>query len=272
VLKIKYLLKSLISHLLVYESYGKWRFKDAVNIGYEDGVKSKTIRDIFRNVYGDDWPEEADPSSFVTITDLKCFARYLTIGHGQTLVDLGCGRGGPGMWVAREIGANLIGIDISSVAIEHATQRVSDFSLNNRASFYVADFCDTDLGDASCDGVMSVDSLNFALDETAAIKEVSRILLPGARFIFTAWELDNPFTLKEYRSVLRDKGFSIDVYNETPDWERRQRAVYERVLTLKEILISEMGKGPAKYLIREAQRALPRINRWRRILVVARKC
>lgn len=271
-LKIKHLFKSLFSHILVYESYGKWQFKDAANVGYEGAAKSQTIRHIFRDVYGGDWPEEADPNSFVTLTDLTCFARYLAIGHGQTLIDLGCGRGGPGLWVSPETGANLIGIDISSVAVEHAAQRVSDFGLNNRASFHVADFCATGLADASCDGAMSVDSLNFILDETAAVKEVARILRPGAQFVFTAWEIDNPLMVKEYRSVLRDAGFAVDVYNETPDWERRQRAVYEKILAVKDTLIREMGRASTKPWIREAQRTLPRFGRLRRILVVARKC
>ena len=49
-LKIKYLLKSLIMHLVVYASHGKWGFGDAANVGYEGAVKSQTIRDV----YGDD--------------------------------------------------------------------------------------------------------------------------------------------------------------------------------------------------------------------------
>ncbi|NVM46593.1 MAG: hypothetical protein HWN79_16930, partial [Candidatus Lokiarchaeota archaeon] len=32
--------------------------------------RSESYRDIFREVYGDDYPEDANPDSFVTITDL----------------------------------------------------------------------------------------------------------------------------------------------------------------------------------------------------------
>ncbi len=70
------------------------------------GERSQSLRDIFRKVYGDDYPEEANHDSFVTTTTLQNFVRYLNVGPGLTFVDLGCGRGGPGMWIARETGAN----------------------------------------------------------------------------------------------------------------------------------------------------------------------
>ncbi|WP_354531947.1 class I SAM-dependent methyltransferase [Nakamurella sp. UYEF19] len=37
------------------------------------------------------------------------------------LIDLGCGMGGPGQWIARESGAHLVGIDLSQAAVEAAT-------------------------------------------------------------------------------------------------------------------------------------------------------
>ena len=40
---------------------------------------------------------------------------------GMRVVDLGCGKGGPGLWVARELGVRLMGIDIVAEAIEQVT-------------------------------------------------------------------------------------------------------------------------------------------------------
>jgi len=80
--------------------------------------RSESYRDIFRKVYGDDYPEEINPDSFVTITDLRTIAKKLNIGSEKSFIDLGCGRGGPGLWIARETGANYIGIDFSENAIE----------------------------------------------------------------------------------------------------------------------------------------------------------
>jgi hypothetical protein len=45
--------------------------------------------------------EEDNPNNSVTLTDSRCVALALRVGSGQTFVDVGGGRGGPGLWVAR---------------------------------------------------------------------------------------------------------------------------------------------------------------------------
>ena len=88
--------------------------KKASDIAYKV-KRSESYRDIFRKVYGDDYHEELGGDSFVTITDLQNIARYLNVAPGDTFVDLGCGRGGPGLWITRETGANYVGIDLSEI-------------------------------------------------------------------------------------------------------------------------------------------------------------
>jgi hypothetical protein len=82
--------------------------------------RSPTFRRIGREVYDDAFPEEADPFSAVTLTDLRRIARELEVGPVQTCGDLACAAGDPGLWVARETGAALVGVDLSAVAIGQA--------------------------------------------------------------------------------------------------------------------------------------------------------
>ena len=37
---------------------------------------------------------------------------WLDMSPGSLLVDLACGRGGPGLWLARQIGAALVGVEL----------------------------------------------------------------------------------------------------------------------------------------------------------------
>jgi 2-polyprenyl-3-methyl-5-hydroxy-6-metoxy-1,4-benzoquinol methylase len=78
---------------------------------------------ISRAVLGDEYPEGLDSYSFLTRTDLGRFVEEVKVGPGDTLVDLGCGRGGPGLWVASRTGARLVGIDIAHTAVEAARRR-----------------------------------------------------------------------------------------------------------------------------------------------------
>src|SRR5215471_17562985 len=74
-------------------------------------AESETLSAIWRDVYREDYPRDATPFSFVTIPELRWLAGALNVDKGRSLVDLACGRGGPGLWVAKETGAALVGID-----------------------------------------------------------------------------------------------------------------------------------------------------------------
>src|SRR5215208_4359870 len=112
---------------------------DAYSTKYAAHIESPTRQRIRREVYGEDYPVEADPRSYVTLTELRAIARDLRVGPGQTFIDLGCGQGGPGLWVARETGAALMGVDLSSVGIARAAERAQEFGVADRARFQVAD-------------------------------------------------------------------------------------------------------------------------------------
>jgi SAM-dependent methyltransferase len=88
-----------------------------------------------------DLPPEVEPFSFVSAALLRHVAQALDLTPRQTLVDLGCGRGGPGLWLAREANVSLVGVDFSAVAIDQAIRRAALFGLADRARFVVsADF------------------------------------------------------------------------------------------------------------------------------------
>ncbi len=241
-------------------------------------ARSETRRSNRRAVYGADFPEEVDPNSYVTLTELRRMAQALAVGPGHTFIDLGCGRGGPGLWVARETGASLIGLDPIAVALEQAADRARAFGVADRARFQVGDVQATGLEPASLDGAMSVDALIFVDDKPAAFAEVARILQPGARLTFTIWESDRPrlagnttAQLADYRPLLADSGFSIEAYDEPPLWREQMRAVYERDVAEGDKLLAEMGHAVGKRMIDQATEGLENLNDRRRIFAVARR-
>jgi cyclopropane fatty-acyl-phospholipid synthase-like methyltransferase len=111
-----------------------------------------------------DLPVEVESFSFVSAGLLGHVARALGLSPGETLVDLGCGRGGPGLWLARLADAFLVGVDFSAVAVGQASRRAASFGLEGRARFLVGDLAGTGLADAVADAVVSVDALHFAGD------------------------------------------------------------------------------------------------------------
>jgi SAM-dependent methyltransferase len=110
-----------------------------------------------------DLPLEIEPYSFVSVGLLGHVADALALSPETTLVDLGCGRGGPGLWLARSRGARLIGVDFSAVAVRQATDRAALFGLAERARFVVGDLAATGLADGAADAVVAIDALHLPL-------------------------------------------------------------------------------------------------------------
>jgi ubiquinone/menaquinone biosynthesis C-methylase UbiE len=229
-----------------------WR---QVLAGYE---RSASLRRIRREVYGDDYADEADPSSpGLTLTELRRIARELRVGPGATIVDLGCGRGGPGLWLARETGAALVGIDIVSLAVDLATARAREFGLQERARFQLGDMAATGLPDAAFDGAISVVALLMVSDKAAAVREAARILRSGARFVFTTLEgtgltRAGVAEVSDHRPLLEAAGFTVEVYEEIPEWRGRIREVMERIRASEAALTQELGEEAAQGWMRMA--------------------
>src|SRR6266542_3895470 len=96
-------------------------------------ARSELIWRLAAQAYGADYPEEVQALGMTTWWTLGRCVSALRVGPGRLLVDLACGRGGPGLWLSRATGADLIGVDWSPVAVEAATNRAAAFVPPGRA-------------------------------------------------------------------------------------------------------------------------------------------
>ena len=101
--------------------------------------------DLWQRAMGNDYPEDVDPSSSCTRSLLAHILEMLALRPGDLLVDLGCGRGGPGLWLARATKARLVGLDFSPKGIALAIRTAERFALTTPSQFRVASFDATGL-------------------------------------------------------------------------------------------------------------------------------
>lgn len=230
---------------------------------------------VWRDVYGDEYPVGLDPYSYVSTSELRQFAAEVQVGEGDTLVDIGCGQGGPGLWVAAETNASLIGIDISEVALEGARERARRSGRGN-VEFRSGSFEATTLDDGSVDAAMSVDAFLFAPDKKAAAVEIFRILRPGGRLVMTTWDYhrqpdDRPPQLADHRPLLRDAGFNVLSYEDTVRWRERQDAVADGLLASAQECADASGVAVDKVRARlHAMRAMS-ASMIRRVMIVCER-
>jgi len=262
------------------------RERDPVEAGYdavyESMLASPTLRRLWReHAAGLDFPDEFAHISFVTLPQLERIARELRVDASDTFVDVGCGLGGPALWVARETGAKLVGVDLSPVAVANATLRASALGLGAKARFVTGTFAEMGLDSSSADAMMSEDAIQYAPDKHAALIEASRVLRNGGRFVFTAFELDPDAVaglpilgtdpVGDYRPLLEEAGFAVEAYEEAPGWPEPMTSAYRAVLAAAEPLTEEMGPVAVAALSAEMTLTLERNVYRRRVLAIATK-
>jgi ubiquinone/menaquinone biosynthesis C-methylase UbiE len=232
-----------------------------------------------KHVLGDDYPMDFAHISFLTLIELQETRQRLALSQGATLVDLACGAGGPGLWIAKMADVTLVGVDPSTIGLTHARARADSVGIANKARFTQGTFAMTGLADAAADGAMSVDALQYAPDKRAGLKEAARILRRGGRLVFTAFEVQPQRVeglpvlgvdpVADYRPLLQEQGFEIELYQETEGWAERVQATFTAVIEAMPVLTSEMGGRAASGLGLEAALTLRYRPYRRRVLAAA---
>ena len=211
-------------------------------------------------------PDHVLSTSLLTWDGIAEVAGALELSPGDVVLDLACGRGGYGLEIAARTGARHLGVDFSAEAVRQAGEYAA--RLGRTGDFRVGDLAATGLDDDSVDGVMVVDSIQFAPDPAAAYAEIRRVLRPGRRVVLTGWEArdrldeDVPERLRrtDLRAGLAAAGFTAVQVEERPDWRSVERAMWEEAAAL------DPGEDPALVSFHdEGVRSLAGWDRIRRV-------
>jgi SAM-dependent methyltransferase len=237
-------------------------------------ANSELIWRLAAQAYGGDYPSEIQPWGYTTWWVLGRAICGLKVGPGQTLVDLGCGRGKPGLWLSRATGAGLVGIDWSPVAVRIATDLSAEFVPASRARFLIGDLAASGLENDVADAVVCFDAIFFAEDRIAALSEICRILRPGGRFVFTADEMieaQQTSDVTDWTQLISAAGLEVESKDEIPRAAEQHSTLYQLWLANLDALRADIGQPAADSLRDEAMTVGPTLSNRRACLVVGRK-
>ena len=234
----------------------------AVGRYYDDTV------DLYEELWGEHihhgyWAEGEGPeidrhaAQLRTVAELVAFAG---IQPASTVLDAGCGVGGPALYLATELACHVDGITLSQRQVELATAKAREAGASERARFRVQDALHTDLPDAAVDVVWALESLELMGDKEAFFAEAWRVLRPGGTLAITTWcvrpgelavadaallrrihaayELPYILPLEDYELMCGRAGFE---QVRVSDWSARVRQTYDTGVTLVRRLEGEKG-------------------------------
>jgi ubiquinone/menaquinone biosynthesis C-methylase UbiE len=237
---------------------------------YAEMGRSALRDQIVRRALG--LPPDMDASGMLSWAGVTEVTAALNLAPGQLLVDLGCGRGGYSLEIARQTGARLLGLDFSPVAVAAAASCAASADIAGPAAFCVGNVTATGIGTNVADAVVCIETIMFVDTPLDALRECRRILAAGGRLVLTCWEATNPADERhpqwarrlDLKRDLAAAGFEqVDIATK-PVWREAERELYESALQA-----DAAGDPAIKSLQEEAHRGLELFDGSRRVCVTA---
>jgi hypothetical protein len=100
--------------------------------------------------------------------------------------------------LARQIGADLIGVDFSPGGIDHARSRAADIAPEVQVEYVVVDAANTNLPGDSVDGMFCIDAIQSSLTRSACWLKFAECLGPVAEPFsprgkrLSVWQISQP--------------------------------------------------------------------------------
>lgn len=110
-------------------------------------------------------------------------AEYGEPSPEETVLDLGCGLGGPGRFLVDQFGCSVVGVDLLPLRIDLAQVLTDLTNMGERISYRVADATNLEFEDASFVQVWMLDVSMHIRDKQSLFGEIGRVLEPGGLLV-----------------------------------------------------------------------------------------
>lgn len=143
------------------------------------------VEDFYEFGWGRSWhfapraPNESFPASLARHEHY--LAHRLGLHPAMSVLDMGCGVGGPLREMVRFSGARITGVNLSGHQLALARQYTEEAGLSHMAEYIECDFNRMDFRDATFDAAFAIETTVQVADKAGVFGEAFRILKPGGR-------------------------------------------------------------------------------------------
>lgn len=158
----------------------------------EDGVECarrtyavgehRVAREVELRTLGSDF----GANGYATLAEVGELGKLLGLGPGRQLVDIGCGQGWPGLYLARQTGCTVVLADVPFEGLATAAHRAAREGLGGRAWVLAARGQVLPLRPAAFDAAIHTDVLCCLSPKLSLLRATFQALRHGGRTAFTA--------------------------------------------------------------------------------------
>jgi len=136
------------------------------------------------------------------------FINTLDLRQGMSVLDIGCGLGGPAFRMASKSGVHVHGIDLSSNMIRIAKTRLKEEELNNLVTFSQANCLELQTVE-EYNVIHSRDVFLHISDKNRLFEVIRRILVSGGQLGFSDYCHGATKPGPEFKGYLRERNYSL---------------------------------------------------------------
>jgi ubiquinone/menaquinone biosynthesis C-methylase UbiE len=154
--------------------------------------------------------EDIGQNSWLTADECRTYCQWLRLGPKAHLLEVGCGSGGPALFIARTTGARVTGVDISAPGIAAGNAMAREHQLDARVRFELADASATlPFADATFDALLCIDAIDHLPDRARVLREWGRVVKADGRILFTDPKTVTGLLSNEEIAIRSAPGYSL---------------------------------------------------------------
>ena len=158
--------------------------------GYDHSRTAREYYNLCTNLMVYSWGESlhfAPIASGEALEDAKVrhhrhMMSQLQLSPDMSVIDVGCGVGGPMRSFVREAGVRVVGLNHNELQLSIARTFNTEAGLDDKVDYISSSFMDMPIEDETFDRAYAIESTIHAPDKAGAFAEIFRILKPGALF------------------------------------------------------------------------------------------
>jgi SAM-dependent methyltransferase len=151
-----------------------------------DSAYGNFATDLLGQVRSEAFGEDIGQNSWLTADEYLRFFEWLEIKPASNVLEIGCGSGGPALFMARTRRCHIIGIDNNENGIATAKEMSQEQGLASLVRFQYADASNPlPFEDETFDSIICIDAINHLPNRPRVLAEWRRVLKSEGRILFT---------------------------------------------------------------------------------------